>query len=241
MLALARSTRAPYRLALHARALTSAAHNAGSPNAAAAEASSSPAPDNTEAAMRQQRTRLTKSSAECLFVYPWNGIRSSAEGLEIARALQGKYGPAKEVVFPRVRRHIPILSHQRVSSHPFTASLTRHIFHTQDSGCVNLFQPYFWLVFDNPDVRKLLPEASGQISVQVADLPRSDGNVGLGDMMRGLGLSTSESPPAPTETEASKDDASDAPPGYKSLDLRIEWARPSLLFSHPLSLIQELQ
>jgi hypothetical protein len=85
-------------------------------------------------------------------------------------------------------------------------------------------------VFDNPDVRKLLPESSAQISVQVEDLPRGDGNVGLEDMMRGLGLSTSESPPAATETEASKD-ASDAPPGYKSLEVRLEWARTSLPFS----------
>ena len=39
-----------------------------------------------------------------MFVYPWNGIRSSAEGLAIARAVQEKYGPAKEVIFRRVRR-----------------------------------------------------------------------------------------------------------------------------------------
>lgn len=97
-------------------------------------------------------------------------------------------------------------------------------------------------MFDNPDVRKRLPEASAQISVEVPDLPRSDGNVGLEEMMRGLGSSTGDSPPAPTETEteteASKD-ASGAPPGYKSVDLRVEWARTSLPFPYPLSLIQK--
>jgi hypothetical protein len=119
MLALARSTRAPYRLALHVRALTSAAHDAGFPNAAAAaaEASTSPAPDNAEAATQQ---RHTKSSAESLFVCPWNAIRSSAEGLAIARALQDKYGPAKEVIFPRVR-HI----HVHIHMHPLLPSLYR--------------------------------------------------------------------------------------------------------------------
>ena len=38
-----------------------------------------------------------------MVVYPWNGIRSSAQGLAIARAVEEKYGPAKEVIFPRVR------------------------------------------------------------------------------------------------------------------------------------------
>ena len=87
-------------------------------------------------------------------------------------------------------------------------------------------------------MRKRLPEESAQFSVQVADLPRGDGNVGVEEMMRGLGLSTNENNPAlgessPTlsEVEASKD-ASDVPPGYKTLDVRVEWARTSLHFCH---------
>jgi hypothetical protein len=151
-----------------------------------------------------------------------------------------------EQVRPREGGHLSQSSsshthtHSRHRASPLPPSLTRHIFHTQDSSCINLFQPYFWLVFDHPNVRKLLPEASAQINVQVVDLPRSDGNVGLEDMMRGLGLPASEPPPAPAENEASEDeDASDAPPGYKSLDVRVEWARTSLPFSCSLALIQE--
>ena len=93
-------------------------------------------------------------------------------------------------------------------------------------------------MYDNPEARKRLPEASAQVSIQVTDLPRSNGNVGIEEMMRGLGLSSNEktdapheSPPTPAETEASKD-ANDVPtPGYKTLDVRLEWARTSLLSS----------
>jgi len=93
-------------------------------------------------------------------------------------------------------------------------------------------------VFDNPDVRKCLPEKSAQFSVQVADLPRGDGNVGVEEMMRGLGLSANEnnaalreSSPTPSEAEASED-GSDVTPGYKTLDVQVEWACTSLLFYH---------
>ena len=100
-------------------------------------------------------------------------------------------------------------------------------------------------MFDNPEARKRLPEASAQVSIQVADLPRSNGNVGIEEMMRGLGLSSnkntdapheSESPPTPAETEASEasetsKDARDVPPGYKTLDVRLQWASTSLLSS----------
>ena len=93
-------------------------------------------------------------------------------------------------------------------------------------------------MFDNPDILKSLPEKSAQFNVQVADLPRDDGNVGVEEMMRGLGLSENEnnaalgeSSPTPSEAETSKD-ASDVPPGYKTLDVRVEWACASLLFYH---------
>ena len=52
---------------------------------------------------------------------------------------------------------------------------------------INIFQPYFWLVYDDPDVGKRLPEENTQITLHVADLPRSDGNVGLEEMMREIG------------------------------------------------------
>ena len=45
-----------------------------------------------------------------MVVYPWNGIRSSAQGLAIARAVEEKYGPAKEVIFPRVRLSVMLLA-----------------------------------------------------------------------------------------------------------------------------------
>ncbi|KAI0294392.1 hypothetical protein BC826DRAFT_1104674 [Russula brevipes] len=132
-------------------------------------------------------------------VYPWDGIRSSAEGLAIARAVQEKYGPAKEVVFPR------------------------------DTSSVNNFRTHFWLVFDDPDVRKCLPKEPTRIRIHVADMPRGDGNVGLEEMMRGLGVTDSkdaprESPPQ-TETRAPPDDADDAgdpPEGYKTLEVAVE-------------------
>ena len=113
LLALSRTTRAAHRFSLHARALSAVAHNAGSSDAAA-KSLGSPAHDNDDTpAPRPRRMRLAKSSAECLVVYPWNRIRSSAEGLAIARALQDKYGPAKEIIFPRVRHthaHIHLLA-----------------------------------------------------------------------------------------------------------------------------------
>ncbi|KAF8494349.1 hypothetical protein F5888DRAFT_1805525 [Russula emetica] len=66
------------------------------------------------------------------------------------------------------------------------------------------------------------------------DGSRSDGNVGLEEMMHGLGLYTTDnkdphhssphSSPPPTETNPSKI-ASDAPPeGYKTFDIRVKWA-----------------
>ena len=114
MLALSRTTtRAAHRLSLHARAFSAVAHNAGSSDAAAAESLSGPAHHDNTAASRPRRMRLANSRAECMVVYPEDGIRSSAEGLAIARALQDKYGPAKEIIFPRVRHtHAP---HTRTS------------------------------------------------------------------------------------------------------------------------------
>src|SRR5882757_2220514 len=103
MLTLPRSTTAARRLFLHARTLSAVPHNVGSPKAGAEQPSSSAAPDDEATENRQQQTHLANLSAECMYVYPWNGIRSSAEGLAIARAVQDKYGPAREVIFPRVR------------------------------------------------------------------------------------------------------------------------------------------
>ncbi|KAF8498056.1 hypothetical protein F5888DRAFT_1802961 [Russula emetica] len=75
------------------------------------------------------------------------------------------------------------------------------------------------------------------------DGSRSDGNVGLKEMMHGLGLYTTDnkdphrssphSSPPPTETDPSKI-VSDAPPeGYKTFDIRVKWAGTSLLSSYP--------
>jgi hypothetical protein len=122
--------------------------------------------------------------------------------------------------------------------------------HAQNVESVNIFQPYFWLVFDDPNVRKRLPEENAQITLHVADLPRGDGDVGLEEMMRGLGLYTTDnkdphhssphSSPPPTETDPSKN-ASDAPPeGYKTLEVRVEWAGTSLLPSYSHTLIHLL-
>lgn len=123
-----------------------------------------------------------------------------------------------------------------------------HPSHAQDLDSVNIFQPYFWLVFDDPNVRKRHPEAEaeadGQIVVNVADLPRSDGNIGVEEIMRGLGISTTEGedphhePPPPTEAEPFKS-VGDAPPdGYKKLDVRVQWSRTFLLsYSYPCALI----
>ncbi|KAI9441649.1 hypothetical protein H4582DRAFT_2127415 [Lactarius indigo] len=97
MLALLRSTGAK-GISRHARALSTIASSASHPEAGAEQHDDTPL-DTPE--MRKRRRRLANSSAECMFVYPWNGIRSSAEGLAIAHAVQGKYGPAREVIFPR--------------------------------------------------------------------------------------------------------------------------------------------
>lgn len=87
------------------RALSAAAQSAGSPNATTTTEflDSSTAPDSTVETRRPKPPWRINSSVECMFVYPWDGIRSSAEGLAIARAVQDKYGAAKEVIFPRVR------------------------------------------------------------------------------------------------------------------------------------------
>jgi len=94
------------------------------------------------------------------------------------------------------------------------------------------FQPYFWLIFDDPEVRKRHPEESEQVTLLVADLPRDDGNVGLEDLIRGLGLSASDehhgaSQPLPPPTEAEpSENTNDVPPeGYKTLDVRVLWSR----------------
>jgi len=116
----------------------------------------------------------------------------------------------------------------------------RRAFYAKDVDCVNVFQPYFWLIFDDPVALNRLPEENAQITLHVADLPWSDGNVGLEEMMRGLGLPTTDAHhgalhprPPKTETEPSGN-TNDAPPeGYKMLDVRVERARTSLLPSYP--------
>ena len=112
--------------------------------------------------------------------------------------------------------------------------------YAQDADSVNFFQPFFWLVFDDPNVRKRHPEAR-KFTVHVPDLPQVDGNVGLEEMMRGVGLSTTDGkdshhePPPPTDgTEPSKNAGNAAPEGYKTVDVRVEWARTSLLSSYLL-------
>jgi len=102
MLALARSTRAAHILSLHARALSTIAHSASSPNTDAEQSGNDAAPAK-KARTRRRQNGFANSSTECMIVYPWSNIRSSAEGLAIARAVQDKYGPAKDVVFSRVR------------------------------------------------------------------------------------------------------------------------------------------
>jgi hypothetical protein len=99
-------------------------------------------------------------------------------------------------------------------------------------------------------VSKCVPEENAQITLHVADIPRSDGNVGLEEMMRGLGLYTTDnkdphhssphSSPPPTETDPSKN-ASDAPPeGYDTLDVRVELASTSLISSYSHTLVHLL-
>ena len=124
MLALPRPSRVAHILRLHARALSTVAQSAGSPNIDLEQLSNDPAADKPA---QTKQTRVTNSSAECMFVLPWNGIRSSAEGLAIARALQDKYGPAKEVLFPRVRRatRTARIAPSPPSFTPLTAPLTR--------------------------------------------------------------------------------------------------------------------
>jgi hypothetical protein len=100
MLALTRSTRAAHALSFHARALSTIAQSTGSPSTYAQQNGNDYAPAETGAEIRQ--TRLASSRPVCMLVYPWNSIRSSAEGLAIARAVQDKYGPAKEIIFSRV-------------------------------------------------------------------------------------------------------------------------------------------
>ncbi|KAH9067624.1 hypothetical protein EDB87DRAFT_1677930 [Lactarius vividus] len=192
MLALVRSTGVK-GISRNARALSTVASSASLPDAGAEQPDDMPLDK-----VGRRRRQLASSSAECMFVYPWNGIRSSAEGLAIARAVQEKYGPAREVIFPR------------------------------DTDYVTVFQPHFWLVFDNADVRKRLPEESAEIRVYVQDLPKGDGNVGVEEMVRALGLSTGKGeppkPPPSAEGEESADVA-DAAEGYKTVDVRVEWAR----------------
>jgi hypothetical protein len=87
------------RLSHNVRALSAVAPSSGSSDTIGAEQS-----DTDSSAMHRRRKQLTDSTAECMFVSPWDRIRSSAEALMIARAVQDKYGPAKEVIFPRVGR-----------------------------------------------------------------------------------------------------------------------------------------
>ncbi|KAH9174943.1 hypothetical protein EDB89DRAFT_1948728 [Lactarius sanguifluus] len=192
MLALLRSAGVK-GISRHARALSMIAPSASFPDAGAEQPDDTPL-DN----VGKRRRRLASSSAECMFVYPWNAIRSSAEGLAIAHAVQEKYGPAREVIFPR------------------------------DTDCVTVFQPYFWLVFDNADVRERLPEKSAKIRVHVPDLPTGDDHVGVEEMLRALGLSTGKGEPPkpqPSAEDEGSADVADAADGYKTVDVRVEWAR----------------
>ncbi|KAI9465278.1 hypothetical protein BJY52DRAFT_1246263 [Lactarius psammicola] len=191
MLALLRSTRGAKEVFRNVRPLSTIAPSASSPDTSAEQ------PDDT-AVTRKRRNRSANSSAEGMFVYPWNGIRSSAEGLAIARAVQEKFGTAKEVIFPR------------------------------DTDNVAVFLPYFWLVFDNADVRERLPEESEQIRIRVTDLPRGDGNVGVEEMVRGLGLSTDKGEPLKPQSSAEVEGSADideATDGYRTLDVRVQWAQ----------------
>ena len=102
-------------------------------------------------------------------------------------------------------------------------------------------------MFDDPNVRKRFPEGEEQVTLQVtvADLPQSDGNIGVEEMMRGLGFSTTDGkepqyePTPQTETEPSES-ASDAPPpeGYKRLDVRVNWSCTFILSPAPCTLIK---
>ena len=222
MLALLRSTRGAKEVSRHVRTLSTIAPSATFLDVGAAEQRN----DLRSRLVRERQSQLASSSAECMFVFPWNGIRSSAEGLAIAHAVQEKYGPAKEVIFPRVR----YVSRAQAA----TLSLNRRTPLSQDTDSITVFHSYFWLIFDHADVRKRLPEESAQIRVRVADLPRGDGNVGIEEMVRALGLSTDKEgslkpqPPAEGKDEGSAA-ANDAADGYRDLDVRVEWASTSVL------------
>ena len=223
MLTLFRSIRGAKEVSRHVRTLTAIASSASLFDIGAAEQPHGTPLDETTVT-RKRRSRLERSDAECMFVAPWNGIRSSAEGLAIASAMQEKYGPAKEVIFPRVRHMSRVPKSSCLALTVLTSS--------QDQESTTVFQPYFWLVFDNADVRKLLPDDSAQIRVRVADLPKSDGNVGVEEMVHALGLSMDKVPSfkPPTSTEGESEEGSaDAADGYKNIDVRIEWARTSSL------------
>ena len=99
MLALSRTTRQAKGVSRHVRTLSTILPSPSSPDTGVLEI----APGIPFLKTRKPRNQLAESSAECMVVYPWNGIRSSAQGLAIARAVEEKYGPAKEVIFPRVR------------------------------------------------------------------------------------------------------------------------------------------
>jgi hypothetical protein len=84
-------------------------------------------------------------------------------------------------------------------------------------------------------VRKRFPEESAQIRVRVADLQRRDGNPGIEDMLRGLGLSTTSTdtdsprePESPSAAEGTSTDTSNSNDGYKTIDVRVEWSRTYL-------------
>ena len=234
MLALLRSTRGAKEVSRHARTLSMIQPSASFLDAGAEKRRNDAEPSSNG----NRRSQLANSSAECMFVFPWNGIRSSAEGLAIARAVQKKYGPAKEVIFPRVR----YVSRAQTAM----LSLTEKIPLSQDADNITAFLSFFWLIFDNADVRKRLPGESAQIRVRVADLPRGDGNVGVEEMVRALGLSmdkgASLKPPPPAEGEdEGKAEADDAAEGYKDLDVRVEWARTFvLLLSHARAALTSL-
>jgi hypothetical protein len=220
MLALSRSTRVVRRLSHNVRALSAVAPSPGSSETTGAEQS-----DTDSSATHRPQRQPTNSIAECMFVYPWDRMRSSAEGLTIARAVQDKYGPAKEVIFPRVGR---VLARSPVW-------LLTRLTH-QDPENIAALHWHFCLVYDDPEVLKRLPEESAQIRVRVADLPSSDGNVGLEDMLRALGSPTTDTG-APHEPEPSSatgetpTNTNDTNDGYKMLDVRVQWARTYLSHS----------
>ncbi|KAI0258848.1 hypothetical protein BC834DRAFT_974744 [Gloeopeniophorella convolvens] len=198
MLHLARTLRAARALARNSRALSSApAASDASPaapkdDAGAAAATPKPAPDSSV------------PPVSCMFVYPWGGITSPAEGFAVAHALQAEFGRAREVIFPR------------------------------DPELPAGFQPFFYLIFDDRAVRALVPAESTTLQVQVPRVPRGDGNVGLEDMLRAFGVSAAPAPAdtpstttvtatatatATTEPAPAEDDST------HTLDVHIQWSR----------------